>query len=186
MSHPCYEMCKNSIPLFNLLNPSCFCALSTTTCLHAVIFAHSLTSHMHGWLTYARPEWPTRVTNHCCPTMQTHLMVYQKATVGQPKFEVLNISNLSVKISTCIEYLSANLYNTYTMYNPADVRWDVLNDIMSSYYLCYYQILGLNDVVLRDKPRELLHQFNNLLHTPLGYLTNCIDHPLWVQEHAMY
>ena len=30
------------------------------------------------------------------------------------------------------------------MYNPADVRWDVLNDIMSLYYLCYYQIFGLN------------------------------------------
>src|SRR5882762_2389826 len=32
------------------------------------------------------------------------------------------------------------------MYNPADIRWDVLNDIMSSYYLHNHQILGLNGV----------------------------------------
>jgi len=47
-------------------------------------------------------------------------------------------------LPTHIEYLSTDPYDTYTMYNPADIRWDVLNDIMSSYYLCYYQIFGLN------------------------------------------
>jgi hypothetical protein len=46
--------------------------------------------------------------------------------------------------STRIEYLSTDPYNTYTIYNPADVRSDVLNDIMSSYYLRYYRIFGLN------------------------------------------
>ena len=45
-----------------------------------------------------------------------------------------------------IEYYSADPYNTYTMYNPADIRWDVLNNIMSSYYLHNHQILGLNGV----------------------------------------
>jgi len=30
------------------------------------------------------------------------------------------------------------------MYHPADVRWDVLNDIMSSYYLHNHAIFGLN------------------------------------------
>ena len=45
---------------------------------------------------------------------------------------------------TYIEYHSTDPYYTYTMYNPADMHWDVLNDIISSYYLCYYQIFGLN------------------------------------------
>jgi len=38
-------------------------------------------------------------------------------------------------LPTRIEYHSTDLYYTYTIYNPADVRWDVLNDIMSSKYL---------------------------------------------------
>ena len=38
-------------------------------------------------------------------------------------------------LHTRIEYHSADPYDTYTMYHLADVRWDVLNDIMSSYYL---------------------------------------------------
>ena len=29
------------------------------------------------------------------------------------------------------------------MYNPADIHWDVLNDIMSLYYLYIYRIFGL-------------------------------------------
>ncbi len=55
-------------------------------------------------------------------------------------------------LPTHIEYHSADLYYTYTMYNPADVRWDVLNDIMSSYYLRYYRIFGLNglDTIVLD------------------------------------
>jgi len=47
---------------------------------------------------------------------------------------------------TRIIYSSADPFNTYTMYNPADVRWDVLNDIMSLYNLHIYRILGLNGV----------------------------------------
>ena len=46
-------------------------------------------------------------------------------------------------LPTCIEYHSADLYDTYTMYNPADIRWDVLSDIMSVYYLHIYRIFGL-------------------------------------------
>ena len=46
-------------------------------------------------------------------------------------------------LPTCIEYHSADLYYTYTMYNLADVCWDILNDIMSLYYLHIYHIFGL-------------------------------------------
>jgi hypothetical protein len=51
---------------------------------------------------------------------------------------------------TRIEYPSADQYNTYTIYIPVDVRWDVLNDIMSSYYLHNYRIFGLNGLDVRD------------------------------------
>jgi hypothetical protein len=47
---------------------------------------------------------------------------------------------------TRIEYPSADLYNTYTIYNTADVRSDVLNDTMSSYYLHNHRIFGLNRI----------------------------------------
>src|ERR1700677_3117735 len=47
-------------------------------------------------------------------------------------------------LGTCIRYCSADLYNTYTMYHPPDVRWHVLNDTMSQYYLCHHRIFGLN------------------------------------------
>ena len=53
-------------------------------------------------------------------------------------------------LPTRIEYHSADLYYTYTMYNLADVRWDVLNDIMSLYYLHIYRIFGLNGVYYLD------------------------------------
>ena len=49
-------------------------------------------------------------------------------------------------LPTRIEYHSADLYYTYTMYNLVDVRWDVLNDIMSLYYLHIYWIFRLNGV----------------------------------------
>ena len=45
-----------------------------------------------------------------------------------------------------IKYYLADLHNTYTMYNPPDVRWHVLNNTMSQYHLHYYQIFGLNGV----------------------------------------
>jgi len=54
-----------------------------------------------------------------------------------------------------IMYGSANLYHTYTMYNPADICLDILNNIMSLYYLHYYQIFGLNG--LRRSLRLSLH-----------------------------
>jgi hypothetical protein len=54
-----------------------------------------------------------------------------------------------------IEYPSANLYSTYTMYNPADVRSNILNDIMLSYNLYNYQILGLNGVGAGDGCKSL-------------------------------
>ena len=54
--------------------------------------------------------------------------------------------NPSDTLPTSIRYCWADLYSTYTMYNPPDVRWDVLNNRMSSYYVCYYHISGLNGV----------------------------------------
>ena len=59
-------------------------------------------------------------------------------------------------LPTCIEYHSANLYYTYTMYNPVDIHWDVLNDIMSLYYLQIYRIFGLkgleHNMIIIDAP----------------------------------
>ena len=57
-------------------------------------------------------------------------------------------------LPTCIEYHSTDLYYTYTMYNLADVRWDILNNIMSSYYLRYYRIFGLNGLYDTYSPFE--------------------------------
>ena len=51
-------------------------------------------------------------------------------------------------LSTRIKYCSADTYCTYTMYNPPDVCWHVLNNIMSQYYLRIQHVLGLNDVVI--------------------------------------
>jgi len=47
-------------------------------------------------------------------------------------------------LPTRIEYDSADPYDTYTMYNPADVHWDVLNNILSLYNLHNYRVFGLN------------------------------------------
>jgi hypothetical protein len=71
-------------------------------------------------------------------------------------------------LSTCIEYHSTNPYDTYTMYNPADVHWDVLNDIMSSYYLHNHWIFGLNglDVAI---PCQLLHVREVDIHTSASF-----------------
>ena len=59
-------------------------------------------------------------------------------------------------LPTHIEYHSTDLYYTYTMYNPADIHWDVLNDIMSSYYLHYYRIFGLNGLAIDPKPNTAM------------------------------
>jgi hypothetical protein len=50
-------------------------------------------------------------------------------------------------LPTHIEYHSVDLYDTYTIYNPADIHWDVLNDMMSSYYLHIQCIFGLNGMI---------------------------------------
>jgi len=47
-----------------------------------------------------------------------------------------------------IEDLSADLHSTYTMHSPVDIRWDVLNHIMSSHYLHNYRIWELNGMDL--------------------------------------
>jgi len=54
-------------------------------------------------------------------------------------------------LPTHIKYHSADLYHTYTMYHLVDVCWDILNNIMSSYYLHNYQIFGLNGLRLIGK-----------------------------------
>jgi len=86
--------------------------------------------------------------------------------------------------STRIEYLSADPYSTYTIYNPADVRSDVLNDIMSSYYLHIYRILGLNGVMKPNVPcpsealgkvfTEYLHGLPASMHAICGTI---LDQP---------
>ena len=63
-------------------------------------------------------------------------------------FYVGMTANPSDTLPTTIRYCSADGYNTHTIYNPPDVRWDVLNNIMSPYYLCYYRIYGLNGLPL--------------------------------------
>ena len=72
---------------------------------------------------------------------------------------------------TRIEYSSAYLYNTYTIYISADVRWDVINYIMSSYYLHNYRILGLNGVS-RQHCRERQEQQQQFYQSPTNYQTN--------------
>jgi hypothetical protein len=54
---------------------------------------------------------------------------------------------LSDTLPTRIEYDSTDPYDTYTMYNPVDVRWDVLNDILSLYNLHNYRVFGLNVLI---------------------------------------
>jgi hypothetical protein len=61
---------------------------------------------------------------------------------------------------TCIEYPSANPYSTYTMYNPADICSNVLNDIMSLYNH-NYQILGLNSVLAQRQRKFPLSPLNS-------------------------
>ena len=63
-------------------------------------------------------------------------------------------------LPTRIEYHSADLYNTDTMYNPPDVRWDVLSDIMSVYYLHIYRIFGLNGVMFEPFNSAILEVVN--------------------------
>ena len=49
-------------------------------------------------------------------------------------------------LHTYIKYHSADPCSTYIMYNSVDVRWHVLNNIMSQYYLHYCRVFGLNGV----------------------------------------
>jgi hypothetical protein len=48
--------------------------------------------------------------------------------------------------------LELNMVKEITMYNLADVCWDILNNIMSSYYLHNYRIFGLNGLSPNSKP----------------------------------
>ena len=43
----------------------------------------------------------------------------------------------------CIRYYQADPYYSNMMYNPLDVRWRMLNHIMSQYYLHYLGIFKL-------------------------------------------
>ena len=74
-------------------------------------------------------------------------------------------------LPTCIEYHSADLYYTYTMYNPADIRWDVLNDITSLYYLYIYRIFGLKGLQLNLM--RLVHAMRS--NGPLPQVGNVSD-----------
>ena len=75
-------------------------------------------------------------------------------------------------LPTCIEYHSADLYYTYTMYNPADIRWDVLNDIMSLYYLHIYHIFGLKG--LGESSSVGRFGIVGLIRQPVHYFTQGI------------
>ena len=52
------------------------------------------------------------------------------------------------------------------MYHLADVHWDVLNDIMSSYYLHNHQIFGLN-ALMAEHPLKQWKPVNRVL-SPSG------------------
>src|ERR1700685_3309053 len=71
-------------------------------------------------------------------------------------------------LGACIRYCSANLYNTYTMYHPPDVRWHVLNDTMSQYYLCHHRIFGLNALNDLKVVQDLEKKLNILVHWEPG------------------
>jgi hypothetical protein len=59
-----------------------------------------------------------------------------QSDIQYPMSESLIMAPYSLDmLHTHIEYHSTDPYDTDTMYHPVDVRWDVLNDIMSSYYL---------------------------------------------------
>jgi hypothetical protein len=48
------------------------------------------------------------------------------------------------------------------MYNPPDVRWDVLNDIMSQHYLHIQRIFGLKGLgILVDERSAVQHQLHS-------------------------
>ena len=47
----------------------------------------------------------------------------------------------------CIRYYQADPYYSNMMYNPPDVRWHMLNHIMSQYYLHYLGIFKLKGLV---------------------------------------
>ena len=67
-------------------------------------------------------------------------------------------------LHTCIEYVSADPLSTYIVYHPADVRWHVLNDTMSQYYLCYYRIFGLNALRRKQQHTEIMDALLSRAH----------------------
>ena len=71
-------------------------------------------------------------------------------TVGNKTFPMFATSaQMHLYLS---KYISQNHENNdayctmYTMYCPVDVCWHILNNIISTYFLCYYQVLWLNGV----------------------------------------
>jgi hypothetical protein len=70
---------------------------------------------------------------------------------------------LSDKLATYIKYCLADVYNTYIVYSPADVRCHVLINIMSEYYLCYYRVLGLNGVLFESRYRQYVGESSWLI-----------------------
>jgi hypothetical protein len=57
------------------------------------------------------------------------------------------------------------------MYHLLDIRWDVLNNRMSSYYVCYYHISGLNGVRVEFEDVSLLTFDMSLLFDDVSLLT---------------
>src|ERR1700676_2197869 len=86
-------------------------------------------------------------------------------------------------LGTCIRYCSADLYNTYTMYHPPDVRWHVLNDTMSQYYLCHHRIFGLNALILHAPTIFWrAHNYSYLWAT----IFSCLPHILYMPWDLSY
>src|SRR5258705_5767443 len=96
--------------------------------------------HSHGRSCMSVTESVLRSHGRSCYSV-TELVLEMDGPLTEPRYKLKNpIQSRSPDplldtLSTCIEYHSANPYNTYTMYNSVDIHWDVLYDIMLSYYL---------------------------------------------------
>ena len=73
-----------------------------------------------------------------------------------------------------IVYCSADVYDTYTKYNPADVHWDVLNHTMSQYNLHYNHILWLKGLILLPDQWHLIFDFMSYSHQPPLQTSNAL------------
>ena len=88
----------------------------------------------------------------------------------------------------CIGYYQVDPYYSNMMYNPPDVRWRMLNHIMSQYYLHYLGIFKLKGlcqeaVTLVIKPcaliPDLVHMCCTLVPEMLCHPSHGTDCPLW-------